>query len=70
MTRYVVIGTSPVIDTSVAIGPLPFTKTGAVTIELESRGYITEVCELLSLAELAELEDSPPWDGLGEEGGS
>ena len=65
MSRYVVIGTSPVVDTAVAVGPLTLKKTATATLELESRGYVTETCELLTLAELDEVEESEPWDGEG-----
>lgn len=55
MSQYVVIGTSPFADTSVAAGP--FRSQGRaerVDTEMTFRGWNTEICELIS-------ESDIPW---------
>ena len=50
---YVAIGTSPFTDTSVAVGPFRSRdKADEAYGALTERGYVVEVCELLSIADI------------------
>lgn len=53
MSQYVVIGTSPFADTSVASGPFrSIERAGRVDTEMTFRGWNTEVCELVAESEI------------------
>lgn len=48
MAQYVVIGTSPFVDISVTSGPFrSLDRAQQAAEELDSRGYVTETCELI-----------------------
>lgn len=60
MSTYVVIGTSPWVDTSVVAGP--FRSPAAARVaddELTALGYNTEVVECLRVADLEPLKGAP-----------
>jgi hypothetical protein len=60
---FIVIAQSPSVDTSQAVGAYrTMARAVEVSQDLDGRGYITEVCELLKLAD---IDYSPPWDGRG-----
>jgi hypothetical protein len=62
-TRYVVVGTSPFADTSVAVGPFgSLGKALAASREVEHLGYVTEICPLHSVADLAPLSGAEDGD--------
>jgi hypothetical protein len=51
--QFVVIGTSPFFDLSVAVGPFRSAhRASAADDELASRGWNTEVCELMAAADV------------------
>lgn len=53
MSQYIVIGTSPFNDTSVAIGPFrTVDKALYNTVELEYKGWNTEIVTLLPIVEV------------------
>lgn len=53
MSQYVIIGSSPFSDVSVAVGPFRTQeKTAEVDAELIYRGWNTEVCELMCIADV------------------
>lgn len=53
MTQYVVIGTSPFVDCSVAVGPFRLrTSVEGAENELTQRGYNVETCELLDISDV------------------
>lgn len=63
MSQYVVIAQSPSVDVSQVVGPFrTFANARLASEGLESCGYNTEICPLLKLAD---VDTSPPWDGLG-----
>lgn len=50
MPQYVVIGTSPFNDVSVAVGPFrSLDRVAEADAEMSHRGWNTESCELMSL---------------------
>lgn len=54
--RYVALGTSPFVDTSVTVGPFSsFANAERAAKDMEHLGYVTEICRLARLAELVEL---------------
>lgn len=54
--RYIVIGTSPFIDISVAIGPFHTVDAAlAASSGLTYRGYGTEICHLQKLSDIPTL---------------
>jgi hypothetical protein len=57
----VVLGTSPVVDVTIAVGPFRSeTAARAAAEELISKGYTTETCPLWSVAD---VDASDAWDG-------
>ena len=61
---YVVIAQSPGVDVSQVAGPYRGQlKALDISEELTARGYNTEVVKLVSLAD---IDQSPPWDGLDD----
>lgn len=51
--QFVVIGTSPFHDVSVAVGPFRSAdRAAAADGELASRGWNTEVCELMAVSDV------------------
>lgn len=61
MSQLIVLGTSPVLDVTVAVGPFRSEATArAAADELISKGYNTEVCPLVSVEN---VDTSSAWDG-------
>jgi hypothetical protein len=59
VTQYVVIGTSPFNDVSVAVGPLRSQNRATdVDAELTRRGWNTEVCPLMSIEDVGHGTDN------------
>lgn len=57
--QYVVIGTSPTHDTSVVAGPYrSYDKAREAASEVDAKGYVSEICELLRVED---IELSPAW---------
>lgn len=53
MNQLVVLGTSPFIDTSVAVGPFRSQERAQdAVLELEYKGYVTETVELVPASEI------------------
>lgn len=53
MAQYVVIGTSPFVDTAVASGPFrSLDRAREASAVLDEKGYVTEVCELFPADEI------------------
>lgn len=58
MSQYVVIGTSPFNDTSVAVGPFRNPDIANTANEdLESLGWNAEVCQLMSVGEVGPVNN-------------
>lgn len=56
MSNYVVIGTSPFVETSVTVGPFrSIDKAMAASSELEYRGYVSEISLLQNVLDLETL---------------
>lgn len=54
--QYVVIGTHPDVDTSVAVGPFrSLEKAAAADAKLTAKGYVSETCTLYDVDELEPL---------------
>ena len=53
MATYVVIGTAPDVDTSVVVGPFrSIERARSVSEDMDQFGYVTEVAECQTLAEV------------------
>jgi hypothetical protein len=60
LSMLVVIGTNPTVDVSTAVGPFrTYDKALAISSELDAKGYITEICELMRVED---VEMSGAWD--------
>ncbi len=60
MELVVVIGTSPAMDVSVAVGPFRSqVKAREAFVELEHKGYVAEICPL---RKIDEIEVSEAWE--------
>lgn len=57
---YVVIGTSPAHDNSIAVGPFrSLDRAHDAADALTAKGYVSE---MVPLTPLADVDDSPGWD--------
>lgn len=60
MSQYVVLGTSPSVDVTAAVGPFRTeAKANEAGAELTAKGYNTEICQLWNVAD---VDLSPAWD--------
>jgi hypothetical protein len=60
MSMLVVLGTSPAVDVTVAVGPFRNERTARMAAdELIAKGYTTEVCSLWTAAD---VDASPAWE--------
>lgn len=61
VSQYVVLGTSPALDVTVAVGPFRTeAKAREASDDLILKGYNVEVCQLWYVTD---IDESPAWDG-------
>jgi hypothetical protein len=64
MSAYVVIGTAPVVDTSVVVGPFrSIERASAAWDALTAKGWNAELCTLATVAEVESVDDWSEGEG-------